>query len=127
MAVRAKVTMNQASLRQLAAAQTKALVLTAEAVKTEVMTAAVVPKQTGELERSGHVDDSQAKKGRVKIVYDTPYARRLYWHPEYNFRTDKNRNAQGRWLDAWVTGSKQEFAHKAFKEIYRRICRGIIR
>lgn len=127
MAVRAKVTMNQTALRQLAGAQAKALVLTAEAVKTEVMTAAVVPKQTGELERSGHVNDAQAKQGRVKLVFDTPYARRLYWHPEYDFRTDKNRSAQGRWLDAWVIGNKKSFAPKAFREIYRRICRGLIK
>ena len=127
MAVRAKVKMNQSALRQLSESQAKALVLTAEAVKTEVMTAAVVPKQTGELERSGHVDDSQAKQGRVKLTFDTPYSRRLYWHPEYDFRQDKNRNAQGRWLDAWVTGNKKNFAAKAFRELYRRICRGIIK
>lgn len=125
--VRATAKMNQSALRKLSAGQEKALVLTAEAVKTEVMTAAVVPKQTGELERSGFVDDSQSKKGLAKVVYDTPYARRLYWHPEYNFRQDKNRAASGRWLDAWVTGSKKNFAPKAFRELYRRVCRGLIK
>ncbi|MEF2969239.1 hypothetical protein V3851_26045 [Paenibacillus sp. M1] len=124
--VKAKVTMNRPKLKNLSETQIKAVVLTAEAVKTEVMTAAVVPKQSGELERSGHVDDTLARKGRVKLVYDTPYARRLYWHPEYDFRQDKNANARGRWLDDWITGSKKEFAKRTFQELYRRLNRGTI-
>ncbi|SEU32727.1 hypothetical protein [Paenibacillus sp. NFR01] len=125
--VRARVTMNRSALRQLSATQIRALVLTAEAVKTDVMAAGVVPKQTGELERSGHVDDSRASKGLVKLVYDTPYARRLYWHPEFDFRQDKNREAQGEWLDPWIDGDRESFAPKTFRELYRRLNRGLIR
>lgn len=124
--MKVKTTMNHGKLKKLSASQIQALIMTADAVKTEVMTAAVVPKQTGELERSGHVDDSLARKGRVKLVYDTPYARRLYWHPEYDFRQDKNANARGRWLDAWINGSKKTFASKTFRELYRRLNRGTI-
>ncbi|MGN7167955.1 hypothetical protein ACTHSJ_19015 [Paenibacillus cellulositrophicus] len=124
--MKVKATMNHRALRQLSNTQIKVLVMTADAVKTEVMNAAVVPKQTGELERSGHIDHSLAQKGRVKLVYDTPYARRLYWHPEYSFRQDKNANARGRWLDDWITGSNSSFAKKAFQELYRRLNRGTI-
>ncbi|MNJ55000.1 hypothetical protein D3C77_504710 [compost metagenome] len=124
--MKVKVTMNKPKLKQLSDSQIKALVLTAEAVKTDVMTSAVVPKQTGELERSGYVDDRTARKGRVKLVYDTPYARWLYWHPEYDFRQDKNPNARGRWLDDYINGSKQDFAKKTFRELYRRLNRGTI-
>ena len=31
--------------------------------------------------------------GSGKIRYRTPYARRLYYHPEYNFSTEKNPEA----------------------------------
>lgn len=124
--VKAKTTMNRRAIRQLSGSQIKALVLTAEAVKTEVMTAAVVPKQTGELERSGHVDASRAREGLAKLVYDTPYARRLYWHPEYDFRQDKNANAGGKWLEPWISGDKQPFAPKAFRKLYRQLNRGTI-
>lgn len=124
--MRVRATMNHRVLRQLSDTQIKALVMTADAVKTEVMNATVVPKQTGELERSGHVDDSQARKGLVKLVYDTPYARRLYWHPEYSFRQDKNANARGRWLDDWITGNNRTFAKKTFQELFRRLNRGTI-
>lgn len=118
--------MNRSKLKQLSESQIKAVILTAESVKTEVMNAGVVPKQTGELERSGHVDETLARKGRVKLVYDTPYARRLYWHPEFDFRQDKNANAQGKWLEPWVNGDKKDFAKKTFRELYRRLNRGTI-
>lgn len=124
--MKVNTTMNRSKLSQLSASQIKALVMTADAVKTEVNNAGVVPKQTGELERSGHVDESLARKGRVKLVYDTPYSRRLYWHPEYSFRQDKNPQARGRWLDEWITGGKSDFAKKTFQELYRRLNRGTI-
>jgi len=56
-----------------------------------------IPKHTGELEKSG-VRASQIGKG--KIVWDTPYARRLYYNPQYNFSKDANPNAQGLWFEA---------------------------
>lgn len=38
--------------------------------------------------------------GSGRIIWDTPYARRLYYNPEYNFSKDKNVNAQGLWYEA---------------------------
>lgn len=37
--------------------------------------------------------------GKGKLVWDTPYARRLYWNPDYNFSTDTNENAGGKWFE----------------------------
>ena len=34
------------------------------------------------------------------LMWDTPYARKLYYNPGYNFSTDKNPNAQGLWFEA---------------------------
>ena len=124
--MRVRVTMNQPRLNRLSDAQIQALIMTADAVKTDVMTGAVVPKQTSELERSAHIDDSKARTGRVKLIYDTPYARRLYWHPEFNFRSDKNANARGKWLEPWIDGNKKEFARRTFRELYRRLSGGVL-
>jgi Minor capsid protein len=55
-----------------------------------------IPKDTGELERSG-VRASQIGKG--KIIWDQPYARKLYYNPQYNFSKDANPNAQGLWFE----------------------------
>nr|WP_209860477.1 hypothetical protein [Paenibacillus shirakamiensis] len=120
--------MNRAALKKLDAATIEALVQVVagaeNSILSEVATAQVVPKQTGELERSGHVDDSKAKRGKVKLVYDTPYARRQYWHPEYNFRQDKNANAKGKWLEDW---EKSNFIQKAFQKLLKKFSGGYIK
>lgn len=113
--------MNKTALGRLSTAQKQALEMTTEAVKSDITLSGVVPKQTGELERSAFVDTSQLSKGKTAIRYDTPYARRLYWHPEHNFRTDKNAEAQGKWMQSYVDGPKRNFAQKAFKKIYKML------
>lgn len=127
MKVRAKVIINQSAIKQLVEAQKQALEMTAEAVKSDIVTSAVVPKQTGELERSGHVDTSQLSQGKVKIVFDTPYARRLYWHPEYNFRSDKNPNAQGKWMERYHAGEKRKFVEEVYARLMKTAAKGLIK
>ena len=120
--------MNQSALRRLSRAAVTALEQTAEAVKTEVISHNVMPFDSGTMQNeSMSIDTSKSSRGRVSITVDTPYARRLYYHPEYNFRTDKNPNAQGRWFDPWIDGQYKDFAGRAFRELYRRQTGGIVR
>ncbi|MHB8061257.1 MAG: hypothetical protein ACYDG2_01280, partial [Ruminiclostridium sp.] len=65
--------------------------------------------------------------GETRISYDTPYARRLYWHPEYNFRTDKNASAQGKWLQTYIDGPKKSFAKNVFKKLYQKLTGGVVK
>lgn len=37
--------------------------------------------------------------GEGRIVWGTPYARRLYYNPQYNFSKDKNSSAGGLWFE----------------------------
>ncbi len=75
---------------------------------------------------STFVDYSRSNAGTVSLVSSTPYARRLYFHPEYNFDKGENPNAKGRWLEDWAeppdgNGNKSEWIRKTFKELYRRL------
>lgn len=116
------VKMNFPRIRQLSQAAVSALEKTAEALHTEVVQAQVFPFDTGNLQNeSTFVDYSESKDGKVTLVSSTPYARRLYYHPEYNFKTDENPNAKGGWYGDWLDGgSKADFAKKAFKQFYKR-------
>ncbi|MGO4543230.1 hypothetical protein AB4Z29_00320 [Paenibacillus sp. 2TAB23] len=129
--VKARGKMDPRAVKQIKDAAVKALEQTLDASKDsilgDIMAAEVVPKQTGELERSVFIDESQSKKGKVTLIYDTPYARRLYFHPEYNFRRDKNRNAQGLWLEAWANGKKDNVVKKVFRDLWKRFAGGLIR
>ncbi|MGG4397240.1 minor capsid protein [Paenibacillus thiaminolyticus] len=127
MKVKAKVIINQGAIKQLVEAQKRALEMTGEAVLTDIVTSQVVPKQTGELERSGHVDTSQLSQGKVKIVFDTPYARRLYWHPEYNFRTDKNPNARGKWMEHYRSGEKRKYVEETYARLLKTSAKGLVK
>jgi hypothetical protein len=122
------VKLDQSKINKLAQAQIRALEMTAEAVKSDVVASQVVPKDVGTLERSAYVETSKSKEGKAAVGFNTPYARRLYYHPEYNFRTDKNPNAQGRWMDMYLPGgSKERFAQNTFTRFLKQLAGGIIK
>ena len=119
--VKSAVKMNFPRIRQLEQAQVTALEQTAEALHTEVVQAQVMPFDTGALQNEGtFVDYSESRQGKVSIISNTPYARRLYFHPEYHFKTKENPNARGKWYSDWLPGGKKsDFAIDTYKRIYK--------
>ena len=73
----------------------------------------------GILEESIFVDDTHIEKGKAIIGVDTPYARRVYLHPEYNFKKNKNPNAQGMWFETYISGDKKNYANELFKKFMK--------
>lgn len=94
----------------------KSLEETAKWLDKEIKDAQVVPKRSGALEESQKV---KAKKDTIEVTYDTPYAARLYYHPEYNFSHDKNKNARGQWLSDWADGKR--ILEQLGKELRERV------
>lgn len=123
MQVKSTVKLNMPRIKQLTQAAVTALELTGELLHEETQQAQVFPFDTGHLEEDAtFVDYSQSKNGKVTLVSSTPYARRLYYHPEYNFQTKENPNAKGMWYEDWMPGGeKAGFAPKAFKQLYKRV------
>ena len=121
--VNSVIKLNLPKIRQLTDTQVTALEHTADQVHTAVEQAQVFPFDTGTLQgEATFLDRSESKHGKVSIISSTPYARRLYFHPEYHFQTGENPNARGKWYTDWLPGGKEaDFAAKAFKEIYRRL------
>ena len=122
MQVKSSVKLNMARINELTQAAVAALKKTGEDLHTEVVQAQVMPFDTGHLQGDAtFVDYSESSQGKVSLVVSTPYARRLYYHPEYNFQTDENPNAQGHWFEDWLPGgNKADFVPKAFKENYKK-------
>lgn len=119
---RSRVTLFRRSVQQLTEAQTAALEKTVEALHTEVQQAQVMPRDTGALQNEKtFVDKTNAKNGKVLLVSEGPYARRLYYHPEYNFHKEENPDAKGRWLEDWMPGGRKEkLVQETFAENLRR-------
>lgn len=127
MSVKVKIKLNTGNINRLINAHYKALEMTVDAVLSDIKTSQVVPKDTGVLENSGFVDISEIKSSIVRVVFDTPYARRLYWHPEYNFRKDKNPNAQGKWMEIYLTGEKQQFIKDTYYKFLKMLSKGLVK
>ena len=115
----------------------RCLVKTADAVKTDLVQSRTMPfgeskdwtdrngnKRTyrgGTLQnKSTYVDDDDVSKGFVSIVSDTPYARRLYFHPEYNFYRGENPFAGGKWFQPYIDGAKRDFIHNTFAKFLEK-------
>ena len=115
--VTSRVELNMSVLNMLDGAQYEALAETGDATLTELRDRGVMPFDTGNLQNdSTFVDDSE--KGRVSIVSSTPYARRLYFHPEYNFRRGNNSRAGGKWFDSFLNDN---FISNAYAKLLKRI------
>lgn len=140
--VNSNVKLNMAAIQKLSDAAVTALEQTAEELHTEVVQAQVVPRMDGALQGEGFfVDTSESHNGEVSLVHSTPYARRMYFHPEYDFhkgpweetikhkdgsvshlKHDGNPNAKGKWFEDWAPGGKNaDFAPNVFKQLYRRL------
>ncbi len=121
--VKSTVTIDYGRVAAMTTAAARALEMTAEALHTEVVQAQVMPFDTGNLQNeSTFVDSSKAANGSVSLVTSAPYARRLYYHPEYNFRKDENPNAGGLWLKSWAPGgTNASFCTEAFKKFFKQL------
>lgn len=120
-----RVKLNTANINAIEKAIARNLVKTADAVKTDLQQSETMPFKTGLLQnRSTFVDDKEAASGRVYVVSDTPYARRLYFHPEYNFSRAENKNAGGEWFEPYISGVKKDYAQKVFARFMQRSCGG---
>lgn len=121
---------NNAMIKQIAI---QSLVETADALKSDLQTSETMPfgndtteyakkigYEAGSLQnRSTFVDDSKKNSGKVSIISDTPYARRMYMHPEYKFYKGHNKNTGGEWFDPYINGNKEDFAKKKFAKIMK--------
>lgn len=121
MQVTSRITLDEAKLKELTKQQYISLAQTADAVLTDVRDSQTMPFDTGNLQNdSTTVDDSQKEQGKASIVSTTPYARRLYFHPEYDFRRNNNGSAGGKWFEPYISGGKKEFVTKTFAELLKR-------
>ena len=121
--VNSTIKLNFGILKQLENNAKTALEQTTDALLTEVKNAEVMPFDTGNLQNeSTFADYSDSANGTTKIVSTAPYARRLYYHPEYNFNRSEHLSAGGKWLEPWLKGgTRQNFCCETFAKIYKRL------
>lgn len=117
-----KIHFNDGTLKKLSNGASRALAKTGQAVLTDLVQNQTMPFDIGEMQNNRTtVDMSNVDKGEVAIRTTAPQARRLYYHPEYNFQQGKNANAGARWFDPYLPdGKKGKFVQETFSKLMRR-------
>lgn len=114
-------TMNQAALSTLAKAQRQALEMTGQQTLGDLRNSQTMPFDKGNMQNDQTaLDDTKSAQGQVSIVTDAPQARRLYFHPDYNFQKGKNPSAGAGWFDPYIDGNKAKKVKEWFKQFMRR-------
>lgn len=118
----AKVVLDHAAIKGIEQKALQCLGLTAKVLQDDIRQAQVIPRDTGNLQGEAFsVDTTREQNGVVAMRFMTPYARRLYFHPEYNFQTDENPFAQGLWLQHWLKGGQYaDRPQEIFGELLQR-------
>lgn len=118
-----KLTLDAQAMQSISHALADAAADTVEALHTEVLSAQVMPFDTGDMQNNQtFVAAERADSAgliRATLITGSPQARRLYYHPEYRFQRAGNPNAGGRWLDPWLTGAQKDFLPTRFAGFLR--------
>ena len=98
----------------------RALVATAQDLRDDLVASGTMPFETGRLQNAAtYVDVSGLRDGRAAVVSDLVYARRKYFHPEFDFDQSVNARAGGRWFDPYVVGGKRGFVGRGFAKNWK--------
>lgn len=115
-----RIVLNPTATARLSAKLDVALEQTADVLIGDIRESATVPRDTGVLQGEA-MSSQRLGEGLVAITNDTPYARRLYYHPEYNFSKTENSNAGGLWWDTYIEGPKRAVVKRSFKAMCKKV------
>lgn len=120
---------NKSNLNIMKGIFERAQIKTCDAIKSDLQGSQTLPHgDTGNLKGNIEVNDDNVKKGIVRIAHEgLPYPRRLYYHPEYNFRKDKNSKAGGLWFEPYLSGNKEKMATILFAKNVKKEMQNVIK
>ena len=122
-----KFKLNTANVKKINDATKKAIEATGEKMVADKIRDQQIPFLEGTLQNvATRIDKSKLDKGILSIIHDTPYALRLYYHPEYNFTKLFNVNAKGEWWEDFLTGENKDKPAHYFKVYLKRYGEGVI-
>lgn len=121
-----RIKLNHNAIRAIENAAHKAAVETMEELRKDLINSGTMPFAGGDMQNNQTyvaVDGEDTVNGEdvyfVSLVTDSPQARRLYYHPEYQFQQGHNNNAGGLWLELYINGDKKDFVRTEFIKIFK--------
>lgn len=99
------IKLDLAALGKVSEAAKAAALETMEAVKTDIIASQTMPFDQGTMQGSLHTEQFEdGDTAHTVLQTDGPQARRLYFHPEYNFQKVNNPNAGAAWYKPYTEG-----------------------
>lgn len=128
------IKLDHEAIRQIEQAAQEAAKEALEAVQYDLVDSKTMPFDNGYMEGGGTyttgikvtgntvVDVSESDEIHFCLSNDAPQARRLYYHPEYDFR--QTEGASGKrgagWLEPYISGEKKDFVQEEFEKAFKR-------
>lgn len=121
-----KIKLDKQAIRNIENAARQSAVGTMEELRKDLLDSETMPFDTGDMQNNQTfvaVDGEDTINGEdiylVSLVTGSPQARRLYYHPEYQFQQGHNDNAGALWLEPYINGDKKDFVRTEFTKIFK--------
>lgn len=109
---------NKAGINKTERIIEKALFTAADGILTDLKSSGTMPFDVGSLQNNSTF--LKVNKNSATIITSAKYARRLYFHPEYNYQTTNNSKAGGMWFEPYISGNKKRLFKTFFEKALER-------
>jgi len=114
------VKIDNVAIKRISDAVKAAAVDTMEQLYTDLVNSKTMPFDSGDMQNNNTWVE-QTENGAV-LITGSIQARRLYYHPEYNYQQKEGANGSrgAFWLEPYISGNKKNFIRDKYTELFRR-------
>lgn len=116
-----EIKLDKQAIREIENAAKAAASEAMEKLRKDLLDSETMPFDTGDMQNNQtfvSVEGEETINGEdtysVSLVTGSPQARRLYYHPEYQFQQGHNDNAGALWLEPYINGDKKDFVKQEY-------------
>lgn len=109
---------NKANIKRTEQAIEEALFIAGDKLLTDLKSSGTMPFDVGTLQNNSTF--LKRNKKSVSIISSAKYARRLYFHPDYNYQKTNNSKAGGMWFEPYISGNKKSLFKTFFEKALGR-------
>lgn len=121
-----EIKLDKQAIREIENAAKAAALEAMEMLRKDLLDSETMPFDTGDMQNNQtfvSVEGEETINGEdtysVSLVTGSSQARRLYYHPEYQFQQGHNDNAGALWLEPYINGDKKNFVQTEFAKIFK--------
>lgn len=119
--MRIEIKLDKQAIKNIENAAKAAALEAMEKLRKDLLDSETMPFDTGDMQNNQtfvSVEGEETINGEetysVSLVTGSPQARRLYYHPEYQFQQGHNDNAGALWLEPYISGNKKGFIKQEY-------------